>query len=212
MKSFQHWSPRYISARLRDKLYRKLNPHNPWLTPIAIDLIDQWLQSEDVGVEFGSGRSTIWFAKRVAFLTSVENNPDWYQRIQQWLDEANLENVEYFLRGEDDTMTDHKRASNYLSPVIDIVSEHLDFALVDGRWRSQCANALIPKLRPGGLMIIDNINLYLPSPSRAPNSRTLEEGPLTDDWRRFWEDTKTWRRIWTSNGVFDTALFFKPAS
>ncbi|MGC9424131.1 O-methyltransferase [Vibrio sp.] len=212
MKRIHHWSPRYISSRLRDKLYRKLNPHSPWLTPIAIDLIDQWLQSEDVGFEFGSGRSTIWFAMRIAFLTSVENNPDWYQRVQQWLDEANLENVEHFLRGEDDTTTDYKRASNYLSPVTDIPSEHLDFALVDGRWRSQCANALIPKLRPGGLMIIDNINLYLPSPSHAPNSRTLEEGPLTDGWKRFWNDTKTWRRIWTSNGVSDTALFFKPAS
>jgi len=212
MKRFQHWSPRYILARLKDIQYRRRFPNKPWLTPIAIDIIDQWLQPDDIGVEFGSGRSTIWFAKRVNFMTSVENNAEWYHRIRKSLDKKGLVNIDYFLRGEKDTETDQEKASNYLSPLRDTPPERLDFALVDGRWRSQCTNALIPKLRPGGLMIIDNVNLYLPSSSKAPNSRTLEEGPLNDDWERFWNATKTWRRIWTTNGVFDTALFFKPVS
>ena len=209
---FKHWSPKYISARLRDIVYRKQNPHHPWLTAHAIHIIDQWLQPEDVGVEFGSGKSTIWLAKRVAFLKSVENNPTWYHRVRQWLDETRLENVDYFLRGSDDTQTDQERAGDYISPLMVIQNETLNFALVDGRWRSQCANALIPKLHPGGMMIIDNVNLYLPSLSHAPNSRTFKQGPATEDWLRFCDDTKSWRRIWTSNGVFDTGIFFRPSN
>lgn len=210
MKRFKHWTPTYISAKIKYFIYQKRNPNSPWLTPDAIQIIDQWLRPTDIGLEFGSGRSTIWFAKRVAFLTSVENNIEWYQRVRQWLDENRMENVQYILAGEDGTKTDEQKSSAYLSPLSNIPSEHLDFAIVDGRWRSQCANALLSKLHPGGLLIIDNINLYLPSHSHAPNSRTIEEGPSTDEWCRFWNITKSWRYIWTSNSIFDTGIFFKP--
>jgi len=211
VRTFDHWSLKYIYARIKDIIYRKRNPNNPWLTPDAIDLIAQWMKPEYKGLEFGSGRSTVWFAKRVSFLTSIENNPDWYQRVQNWLAEAGLNNVNYFLAGENEKDDDDQtRSSKYLQPSLDIPNESLDFVLIDGRWRSQCTAVSMHKLCPGGIMIIDNANHFLPCDSHAPNSRTIEEGPSSEEWQKIWVSIKDWRRIWTTNSVSDTAIFIKP--
>jgi hypothetical protein len=57
------------------------NPENPWLTKQAVHFLSQTLRADDVGIEFGSGRSTIWFARRLRHLISVENNPLWYAKV-----------------------------------------------------------------------------------------------------------------------------------
>ncbi len=210
MRRFKHWSIPYITARLKDIIYRRRHPNQPWLTPQAIDYIDQWLKPEDKGLEFGSGKGTIWLAQRVSYLTSVENILEWFHRVRQWLIETDLKNVNYVLAGEKDEDDDKAKAAKYLQPALDIPDESLDFVIVDGRWRDQCAAVSIPKLRSGGLLVIDNVNLYLPCDSPAPNSRTIEKGPASAEWQKVWERIKNWRTIWTTNGVFDTALFIKP--
>ena len=68
----------------------------------------------------------------------------------------------------------------------------------------------MPKIKPGGILIIDNINWHLPSQSKAPGTRPAELGPATITWAEVWQELAGWRRIWTSNGVWDTAIFFKP--
>ncbi len=50
-----------------------------------------WVRPEDVGLEWGSGRSTVWFAKRVAEITSVEHDPKWASIVRKRLCVANLE-------------------------------------------------------------------------------------------------------------------------
>lgn len=210
MRRFNHWSPRYVTARLQNFLYQKIHPDRPWLTPDAVNFLGQWLKPEDQGVEFGSGISTIWFANRVSRLLSIENNPEWYHKVKQWLHDAGLNNVNYVLAAEVENESDQIRASKYIKPGQSLPDISLDFVLVDGRWRSECANIMINKLKPGGLMIIDNANLYLPSDSRSPNSQTIEQGPLSKTWQIYWESIADWRRFWTSNGVFDTVIFIKP--
>ena len=59
------------------------------------------------------------------------------------------------------------------------------------------------------MLIIDNVNWYLPCRSKAPNSRTAELGPATDVWAAVWRQLAGWRTIWTSSGVWDTAIFIK---
>jgi hypothetical protein len=68
----------------------------------------------------------------------------------------------------------------------------------------------MPKLKPGGLLVIDNVNWYLPSRSRAPNSRTPALGPHGAVWTDIARELARWRSIWTSSGVWDTAIFVKP--
>ena len=86
----------------------------------------------------------------------------------------------------------------------------LDFCLVDGVLRDFCALRSIDKLRPGGLLVIDNVNWYLPSGSYSPNSRTFTQGPVSPVWKDVEQRLSDWRRIWSSSGVTDTAIFFKP--
>jgi predicted O-methyltransferase YrrM len=132
---------------------------------------------------------------------SVEDNPEWYQRVKEKLDYLKLNNTEYLLA------TDRE---SYIGAADQLQENSLDFVLVDGRdYRSTCAVKAVSKVRTGGIIVVDNANWFLPSSSHSPNSRTYEAGPASDEWQYFLELVNDWRRIWTSNGVWDTALFIK---
>jgi predicted O-methyltransferase YrrM len=89
----------------------------------------------------------------------------------------------------------------------------LDFVLVDGIRREECARAALSKIAPGGLLVIDNANWFLPSRSRSPNSRRPRgaDAHASPIWREVAEALEGWRRIWTSNGVTDTAIWIRPS-
>ena len=65
----------------------------------------------------------------------------------------------------------------YVQVVKRFEKNSLDFVLVDGMYRDAYANWFV-RIRPGGLLIIDNANWYLPSNSGSPNSRTFVRGQL----------------------------------
>lgn len=211
MRSFRHWTGKYLLNRIRDILYQKRYPHHPWLTPCAISVLSSYLRPSDVGLEWGSGRSTIWLARRVARLTSTEHDPLWFRRIAGQLKKYGMTNVRYLHREAKDG-----NRPECDSPYVRVANmfhrESLDFVLVDGKARSACALAALEKLRPGAVLILDNANWYLPCRSHSPNSRTEHDGPASEQWGRFLERVALWRRIWTSNGVTDTAMFLKPAN
>ena len=60
------------------------------------------------------------------------------------------------------------------------------------------------------LLAVDNINWYLPSDTIAPASRKPTEGCATPTWTEFANRVAGWRRYWTSNGVTNTCIWFKP--
>ena len=199
--SIGHWTPRYALNRSLEFLYRRRNPGMPWLTPDANRLLETHLSEKHRGLEFGSGRSTVWFAQRVGALTSVEHDAVWHAWVAKELREQKLGNVEYLYRED---------GPGYVKVADSIPRESLDFVLVDGVQRDACALAALDKLRPGGVLIVDNANWNLPQRTYSPASRRPEDGPATEGWARFLSAVGGWRRVWTSNGVTDTALYFKP--
>jgi predicted O-methyltransferase YrrM len=209
-RPLRHLTPRYVYNRTRQMLYERGHTDDPWLTPTAIALLDSLLRREDTGVEFGSGRSTIWFAARVSSLTSVEHDEQWYQAVAARLAERGVGNVDYILAPEDQPQ-ERGADSRYARAALAFADGTLDFALVDGNYREHTAKLILPKVRPGGMLIVDNANLYLPCRSKSPNSRTAELGPKTQVWAAVWAELAGWRSIWTSSGVWDTAIFVKPA-
>lgn len=68
------------------------------------------------------------------------------------------------------------------------------------------------KIKSGGIVIVDNINWYLPAPHKtcSPASRSRTDGPATVAWEQFSLAVDHWRSVWTTNGVWDTALWQKP--
>lgn len=208
-RSYKHWTPRYLVDRIRLEFYERLHPDHPWLTKSANAILQSRLQNHFVGLEFGSGRSTLWFARRVRHLTSIEHDPVWFQKVSGMLAANRIANVSHLLI-EVDQSEQEAATTGYVRVLDDFAAKSLDFVLVDGVYRAACANGAIDKLRPGGMLILDNVNWYLPCESRAPNSRRPAQGPVSQDWARFVDRVSTWRRDWTSSGVTDTAIFYKP--
>ncbi len=122
MRKISHWTPRYISNRISLAIYEKQNPNQPWLTRSAISILSSYLQKSDVGLEWGSGRSTAWFATRIKYLVSVEDTPEWYQKVKGKLEKLQLDNVEYLLKDDE---------KSYVGVVDKFEDNSLDFFLVD---------------------------------------------------------------------------------
>jgi hypothetical protein len=157
-----HLTPRYVCNRIRDLVYQRAHPTDPWLTPEAIGLLATLLHPTDRGAEFGSGRSTLWFAARVAELTSVETNARWHEAVTRQLKERSVDNVDCILVPEDHP------AENGDGPYAKVAL------------------------------------------TKAPGTRPAELGPATSTWAEIGQALAAWRTIWTSNGVWDTAIFFRP--
>lgn len=208
MRSFRHRTPRYIFDRVALILHERSNPGEPWLTRQMVKILDGLLRPHDIGLEFGSGRSTTWFAERLGALTSVEHDDQWYGLVRPNLSRFE-DRVRYFLRPDGKA---GDGGSKYVQVAELFPDSTLDFVLIDGVARDYCAAASLGKLKRGGLIVIDNVNWFLPrrNPSRAPNSRGMNDGCASTTWEEVWRELSRWRCIWTTDGVTDTALWLKP--
>lgn len=206
-RTFRHWTPRYILNRLALAYHQRVSPRDPWLTKTACSFLADWLSPSDVGLEWGCGRSTLWFAERVQKLTSVEHNPHWYFLVCSRLAERNVSNVDLrFIssgsaRGGSDP---------YICVGYEFGRESLDFVLVDGQLRSQCAEVALQLIKPCGILIIDNAEWFIPHDSRSPGALARTGRSIPDDWQPVVAELGRWRSVWTSNGVWDTAIYCKP--
>lgn len=209
MRSFRHWTPRYIMNRLAEMYYHRTCPDHPWLTREANQILASYLKESDIGLEFGSGRSTLWFAKRVKNITSVEHDECWHKKVSRYLEDNNVRNVDYHLIPKD-TDDDQGDRSSYVRLMERFEAGSVDFVLVDGLYRDFCALKALSIISPGGMLIIDNANWFLPHNTHSPNSRSFQQGPKGETWTEVYESITQWRMIWTSSGVTDTALLFKP--
>jgi hypothetical protein len=96
-------------------------------------------------VEFGSGYSTPWLARRCAFLLSIEDNPAWHAVVEGLLDRAGLREVRY-----------ERRAVERYADLDGYADGYFDLALVDGTDRDGCVRSALRKVRKGGLIYLDN--------------------------------------------------------
>lgn len=211
MKSFSHWTPRYVFFRTIEFFYRKSHKGWPWLTYQANYFLDLFLDEDDIGFEIGSGFSTLWLASRIKHLTSVEGDAGWHQRINGLMRERHVANVDYLFVDEN-KVNDAQLKNQCVEICNALPMGAIDFALIDGLCRSTMALKLSSLLKPGGLLVIDDINWFLPSESRSPSSRSFQQSFLNDEWADFYKAIKNWRVLWTSNGVKDTALYIKPSA
>lgn len=197
-----HWSAQYAGDRLRASYYEWTHPDTPWYTRDAIAYLARWINGEHMGLEWGSGRSTLWYGRRAAGLLTIEHDGVWYDRTLRKLQASGLDNVT--LVRKDDA------PQSYVEPGRALEDNLLDFAVVDGIHRDWCAEVAIKKLRSGGILVIDDIHRYFPSDSRAPLSLGLDKPMPSDRWKRVHLILSGWDCRWTSDGVRDTAIWTKP--
>ena len=97
MRSLAHISPRYVRDRVVVELYQRKHPTRPWLTQTANQMLETLLKPTDEMLEFGCGRSSVWFAQRVSRITSVEHVEAWAEKVRAMIAERGLANIEVVL-------------------------------------------------------------------------------------------------------------------
>jgi tRNA A58 N-methylase Trm61 len=195
MKSWRT-SPKYILARLKQKHYFKSNPELPWMAKEANDFLIKNLTKDMTLLEFGSGRSTKFFANHVGNVISREHHKEWYDKVKS--DLSSIDNIDYNLFKNLDSYADTS----------DIEDNSLDVVIIDGRNRGACFNNSISKLKQGGIIILDNSERYLKYSTSAPAKFLIS----TRD--KVWENLEVeiknnfWK-IQTTDNVSDTYIFIK---
>lgn len=190
--------------KLNYKIYKQTKGSTPWTSPASIELFDHWLSKDKTGFEWGSGSSTLFFSKRLKKLVSVEHHKGWHQKVVGMLERENISNVilkyveiDYPDRELDKdgyqpafTAKQVNAYENYFTAIDEFPDEYFDFVLVDGRARVKCGEHAIPKLKPGGMLVLDN-------------SERSRYAPLI-------KQLDAWPCIWTTTGLTDTTIWFKP--
>jgi hypothetical protein len=152
--------PTYLARRLAYSLYEFTHPNEPWIAQKAVRFLKNNLSNDWIGLEWGSGRSSAWFAERLEFLVSIEHNKEWHEKISRSLP-ANAE-CRYISLNHPESESTHPDY-NPLPDYVKVVHEfdRLNFVVVDGHYRQACVKAAMPKLSRGGLLLVDNTN-WLP--------------------------------------------------
>lgn len=146
----------YAPAALASTLLRVAigyRPPRPLISYRAAKHLDRLLRKDWRGVEFGSGYSTPWLAKRLGFLLSIEDDPKWHRLVAGLL--AGL---------APDTVRHELRTSETYVDLAEFPDGFFDFALVDGSRRADCIAAVVPKICPGGWLYLDNSDKDMTKP------------------------------------------------
>ena len=140
---------RLPAATLRARLGS--NPERPWIVPAAIGWLGRRMRPTWSVLELGSGRSTLWLARRAGTLISLEDNEYWIARTREQLAGAGAGNVE--LR--------EVPIERFVDAVAAMDAEAFDLIVVDflespQADRVRAVRAARSKLRPGGYLLLDD--------------------------------------------------------
>ncbi len=205
--SFKYLKYRILRPLL--KVYNKLlktefQAKEPWISPACVRFLNSILTKNMKGLEYGSGISTLYFAQKAGHLASIEHDKLWHELIKSMLTKTRLMNVEYILippeRPESKKMIEHRYKAEfdaenlnykaYFEHVSNFPDNHFDFILIDGRARVECSRRAMDKLKSGGIFILDN-------------SERLRYRPVH-------EMLENWQKVYTTTGLTDTTIWFKP--
>jgi hypothetical protein len=193
--------------KVRYHFFRKKHSPSPWLSPAATLFFEKWLSNNHNMAEFGSGLSTVFFAKRVKEIVSIEHFDPWYEKVVAFFKDEKITNIDYRLIKENKSITEDNEMlkkvtqyssdfnvktsfKDYYSALDDKPVEFFDVILVDGRARPECVFSSLEKLKSGGLMVLDNSE--------------------RDRYKAIFNLLKDWSSYTTSNGLTDTTFWVKP--
>lgn len=160
-------------------------PDEPWLTRDAITFLGEKVHDGMRVLEYGSGASTIWFAKRAAQVDAIEHDYSWYQRVACAISNDRIQNAMIHSISDANDFEDYVQLGRRLC----IGRDGFDLIVVDGRRRVRCIKAVAEFVRPGGMIVLDNA-----------------ERPHYQEAQDF---LSSWFVKRTSNGLWRTDLFRK---
>jgi SAM-dependent methyltransferase len=158
--------PQYVSRCITHNVVNGKTPLDlglPWFSYAAIDFLEEFLQPQMTVCEYGSGGSTMFFARRTKSVFSIEDNPKWFELVRQRLHHDSLRNVTMELCPFDFKDPVGFEHSAYLHAIPD---ERFDVIIVDGseEWiqvRPQCFKKAESRVKRGGIIVVDDSWRYL---------------------------------------------------
>jgi predicted O-methyltransferase YrrM len=138
-------------------------PHLPWISYDAIHTLENIIKPESKVLEFGSGMSTIWYAKKAREVYSVEDDAQWYDLALRNFESLGIKNVKYEFA---------KTAEEYASFGLKWRT-NFDLIIVDGSVRSECIRNSLALLTEKGALYLDNSDKH--STSEGGDTRAAEE-------------------------------------
>ena len=115
----------------------------PWYSYPARDLLVERIHDSMSVLEFGAGRSTVFYARRARSVTALEHDADWLRRVAA----AVPESVRL-------VQCDATSSESYLAALSGL--GQFDLICVDGRHRSACVPAGARHLTAGGVLLLDD--------------------------------------------------------
>lgn len=118
----------------------------PWMSYDMVEFLDEKLSKEMKLFEYGVGYSTMYFAKKVKSVTSIEHHEDWYNDVSNRLAHMKNVSIKFFElgKGYEDAVKQEQ--------------EKFDVILIDGRERATCAINSFENLSDHGVLILDDSN------------------------------------------------------
>lgn len=114
----------------------------PWYTYPAVEYLSSFTFDKCDVFEFGSGNSSLFWARRSRSIVSVEDNIEWFHHVGS-LAQNNQLVIHRDL--EDDYVRSLSEQDKFFHIII-----------IDGKWRRKCIDEAIKYLVDGGIIILDN--------------------------------------------------------
>lgn len=183
------------------------NAH-PWWNSGAISYLARSLRPGDRVWEWGSGASTVWLVRHRAKVTSIENEPEWAEEVQTRCPGSDIRLIPGRDAGECQAEQEREYEvfrnlyyDDYLAAIDLEPEESLDVVIVDGCCRIECVRRAVPKVRQGGLIVLDDT-----------------ERPYLTDQLRHCEEVHGWETVRKSGfkrwplaaGLTETTFLRKP--
>lgn len=116
----------------------------PWVTYSFIDFVKTRIGKEHKIFEFGSGNSTLFYAKLAGKVVAVEHDEPWFNRISKDKP-ANAEMI----------FCELKEDGEYCRKPLSL-PEKFEVIIVDGRDRVNCCKQAIDALTDNGVVVLDD--------------------------------------------------------
>jgi hypothetical protein len=133
----------WIRSIASDAIVDAAGDAQPWATFPFIAFIGPRLEKRWTIFEYGAGASTLYYARRVQRVVTVEDNAAFAARLRPQLPA----NVSLMIKDSSDS--EYALAVNQCAPEPHFVS-------VDGNDRTRCVEAAIPRLAAGGVLVLDD--------------------------------------------------------
>jgi hypothetical protein len=163
-----------ITSILYYRGYKWIFPNRPYYAPGAIRFLKKIINSESRVFEYGCGKSSLWYSKRVKEYIAVEHDVIWFERIKDGLARSNTENSQLLfvpLNRQGDAFDWQKEWSpysqikrppqnrhyiDYIRSISQFPDKFFDLIIIDGRERLHCLLEALPKLSDTGTILFDD--------------------------------------------------------